>query len=98
MEKSLDSSSKSYIPDNLVRTVAITLVILIHASNETLQASSVPAAYWWTAVVYKSLALPCVPLFVMLSGAMLLKTTKLEEPIILFFKKRLSRIGWAFAF
>jgi surface polysaccharide O-acyltransferase-like enzyme len=95
---SLDSNSRSFIPDNLVRTVAITLVILLHASNETLQASSVPAAYWWTAVVYKSIALPCVPLFVMLSGAFLLKTAKLEESIILFFKKRLSRIGWAFAF
>ena len=72
MEKeSLDSSTRSFVPDNLIRTLAITLVILLHAANSTLQASSVPETYWWTAVVYKSLALPCVPLFVMLSGALL---------------------------
>ncbi|MEM4244432.1 MAG: acyltransferase family protein, partial [Candidatus Bathyarchaeia archaeon] len=94
MEKtSLDASERSFIPDNLIRTLAITLVILLHAANTTLKAASVPADYWWTAVIYKSLALPCVPLFVMLSGALLLKRTKLDEPIRVFLKKRLSRIG-----
>jgi surface polysaccharide O-acyltransferase-like enzyme len=95
---SLDSSKRSFVPDNLIRTLAITLVILLHAANATLQASSVPEAYWWTAVVYKSLALPCVPLFVMLSGALLLKRTKLNEPITVFLKKRLRRIGFAVVF
>ena len=99
MEKnSLDSSERSFVPDNLIRTLAITLVILLHAANAILQASSVPEAYWWTAVVYKSLALPCVPLFVMLSGALLLKRTKLNEPIRVFLKKRLKRLGLAVVF
>lgn len=99
MEKSgLDSSSKINLPDDLIRTLAMFLVILLHASNETLQASSVPVGYWWTAVVYKSAALVCVPLFVMLSGALLLQPAKLNEPIRVFLKKRLSRIGLAFAF
>ena len=94
----MDSSKRIAIPDDLIRTLAIVLVILLHASNETLQASSVPAAYWWTAVVYKSLALSCVPLFVMLSGALLLQPAKLNEPIRVFLKKRLSRhwIGFCF--
>jgi surface polysaccharide O-acyltransferase-like enzyme len=96
--QSLDLSKRLAIPDDLIRTLAIFLVILLHASNEALQASSVPAAYWWTAVVYKSLSLSCVPLFVMLSGALLLQPTKLDEPIRVFLKKRLSRIGLAFAF
>src|SRR5208283_3699162 len=75
------------------------LVILLHASNETLQLlPSGSTAYWWTAIVYKSLALSCVPLFVMLSGALLLQPAKLNEPIRVFLKKRLSRIGLAFAF
>ena len=95
---SLDSSKRLAIPDDLIRTLAMILVILLHASNETLQASSVPVAYWWTAVVYKSLALSCVPLFVLLSGALLLQPAKLNEPIRVFLKKRLSRIGLAFAF
>jgi surface polysaccharide O-acyltransferase-like enzyme len=96
--QSLDSSKRLAIPDDLIRTLAIFLVILLHASNEALQASSVLAAYWWTAAVYKSLALSCVALFVMLSGAFLLQPAKLNEPIRVFLKKRLSRIGLAFAF
>jgi surface polysaccharide O-acyltransferase-like enzyme len=94
----LDSGNRINIPDDLIRTLAIILVIILHASNLTLQASSVPIGYWWTAVVYKSLALSCVPLFVMLSGALLLQPAKLNEPIRVFLKKRLSRIGLAFAF
>jgi len=97
-KQSLDSNKRIAIPDDLIRTLAIGLVVLLHASNETLQASSVPTAYWWTAVVYKSLALSCVPLFVMLSGALLLQPAKLNEPIRVFLKKRLSRLGLAFAF
>jgi surface polysaccharide O-acyltransferase-like enzyme len=58
----------------------------------------VPAAYWWTAAVYKSLALSCIALFVMLSGALLLQPAKLNEPIRGFLKKRLSRLGLAFVF
>jgi len=97
-KESSDSSKRIAIPDDLIRTLAIILVILLHASNEALQASSVSAAYWWTAILYKSLALSCVPLFVMLSGALLLQPAKLNEPIRVFLKKRLSRIGLAFAF
>jgi surface polysaccharide O-acyltransferase-like enzyme len=97
-KESLDSSKRIAIPDDLIRTLAIALVVLLHASNDTLQVSSVPLAYWWTAVVYKSLALSCVPLFVLLSGALLLQPAKLDEPIRVFLKKRLSRIGLAFAF
>jgi surface polysaccharide O-acyltransferase-like enzyme len=97
-KESLDSSQRIAIPDDLIRTLAIALVVLLHASNETLQVSSMPLAYWWTAVVYKSLALSCVPLFVLLSGALLLQPAKLNEPIRVFLKKRLSRIGLAFAF
>jgi surface polysaccharide O-acyltransferase-like enzyme len=74
------------------------LVILLHSSNEILQASAVPIEYWWTAVIYKSASLACVPLFVMLSGALLLQPSKINEPIRVFLKKRLSRIGLAFAF
>jgi surface polysaccharide O-acyltransferase-like enzyme len=93
-----DSSSRIAIPDDLIRALAIFLVVLLHASNETLQLSSTSVTYWWTAVVYKSLALSCVPLFVMLSGALLLQPAKLNEPIRIFLKKRLDRIGLAFAF
>ncbi len=99
MEKAgWDSGNRINLPDDLIRTLAIFLVILLHASNEILQAPSVPQEYWWTAVAYKSVSLVCVPLFVMLSGALLLQPAKLNEPIRVFLKKRLSRIGLAFAF
>ena len=94
----VDSSKRIAIPDDLIRTLAIVLVIMLHVSNETLQAPSLPAAYWWTGIIYKTLSLSCVPLFVMLSGALLLQPAKLNEPIRVFLKKRLSRIGLAFAF
>lgn len=97
-QNSLEPNKRNAIPVDLIRTVAIGLVVLLHASNEALQASSVPLPYWWTAIVYKSLALSCVPLFVMLSGALLLQPEKLDEPIRVFLKKRLSRIGLAFVF
>jgi surface polysaccharide O-acyltransferase-like enzyme len=97
-KQSLDSSKRIAIPDDLIRTLAIGLVVLLHASNEALEASSVSTADWWTAVVYKSLALSCVPLFVMLSGALMLQPAKLNEPIRVFLKKRLGRLGLAFAF
>jgi surface polysaccharide O-acyltransferase-like enzyme len=56
------------------------------------------ASYWWTATIYKFLALSCVPLFVMLSGALLLQPSKVKEPITVFLRKRAKRIGLAFAF
>lgn len=54
--------------------------------------------FWWTSTVYKSFTLPCVPLFIMLSGALLLQPSKLHESIRFFFKKRVKRIGFAFIF
>jgi surface polysaccharide O-acyltransferase-like enzyme len=53
---------------------------------------------WWSQTIYQSLILMGVPLFVMLSGALLLQPSKVDEPIRVFFKKRLSRIGIAFVF
>ncbi len=99
MEKTrTDSKDRLSIPDDLIRTLAIFLVVLLHSSLMTLQLYQPSSAYWWAASVYKSIALPCVPLFIMLSGALLLQPVKVNEPIRVFLKKRLSRIGLAFGF
>jgi surface polysaccharide O-acyltransferase-like enzyme len=78
------------------------LVVLLHASNEyytTILNSPLDSEfYWWTSTVYKSFAVPCVPLFIILSGALLLQSSKIKEPIGLFLKKRFNRIGFAFIF
>lgn len=90
------------LPVDLIRTVAILLVVMLHATNEYYQAfpqpPPEPTPYWWTATVFKFLTLTAVPLFIMLSGALLLQPSKKDEPIKVFLKKRANRIGWAFAF
>jgi surface polysaccharide O-acyltransferase-like enzyme len=90
------------LPVDLIRTVAILLVMILHASNEyytAIQGTPLDSAlYWGTSTIYKSLSLPCVPLFVMLSGALLLQQSKVHEPIRIFLRKRLNRIGLAFLF
>jgi len=42
---------------------------------------------------YDSIARSAVPLFVMLTGALLLQPNKVDEPLGVFFKKRWNRIG-----
>ncbi|PVX23993.1 MAG: hypothetical protein CW691_08930 [Candidatus Bathyarchaeum sp.] len=78
------------------------LVLLLHAANEyytTILASPLESGlYWWTSTVYKAFTLPCVPLFIMLSGALLLQPSKLNEPIRFFLRKRFNRIGFALIF
>ncbi len=93
---------KISLPVDLIRTVGILLVVMLHVSNEYYAAiyptQLESALYWWTATIYKFLTLSCVPIFVMLSGALLLQPSKLNEPIKVFLKKRANRIGWAYAF
>jgi surface polysaccharide O-acyltransferase-like enzyme len=82
---------------DLIRTVAITLVILLHASIETAPTIDLMSpqgiTLWWTSDVYNSIARTCVPLFVMLTGALLLQPSKTDEPLGVFFKKRWKRVG-----
>jgi len=90
------------LPVDLIRTVAIILVMLLHASVEGIPVSDPMSPQgmqlWWASDVYRSIALVCVPLFVMLSGALLLQPSKVDEPIGEFFKKRWKRIGIPFLF
>ena len=95
------------IPVDLIRTVAIVLVILLHAAiepNLTVDFMSPQGVQlWWTSHAYESFSITCVPLFIMLTGALLLKPSKVEEPIRVFFQKRWNRIGipiifWAVAY
>jgi surface polysaccharide O-acyltransferase-like enzyme len=88
------------IPVDLIRSVGIFLVILLHVS---IQPVSIPSnisltTAWWAFDFYNSIARPCVPLFVMLSGYLLLQPSKVNEPLRVFFKKRWARIGLPFIF
>ena len=85
------------LPVDLIRTVAIILVILLHAAiepNPTVNFMSPQGVQlWWTSDVYDSIARTAVPLFIMLTGALLLQPNKADEPLRVFFKKRWNRIG-----
>jgi fucose 4-O-acetylase-like acetyltransferase len=70
----------------LMRTIAIFLVILNHASSWCQFYN--PSQYVKSA--YMSLATTGVPIFIMISGALLL--SKYNEPILVFFKKRMNKI------
>jgi surface polysaccharide O-acyltransferase-like enzyme len=100
MSQEPESYSKDegiYLPVDLIRTVAIILVILLHAAiepNPTLDLMSPSGVQlWWTSNVYDSIARSAVPLFIMLTGALLLQPNKTDEPLGIFFKKRWNRIG-----
>jgi surface polysaccharide O-acyltransferase-like enzyme len=86
---------------DLVRAIAMVAVILVHAAGRftvTSQQLSLmsPAEFtrWGIVDIYQSIAAPLgVPLFLMLTGALLLQPIKSEEPLEVFFKKRWARIG-----
>jgi surface polysaccharide O-acyltransferase-like enzyme len=85
------------LPVDLIRTVAIILVILLHAAIEPTPDINIMSPQgvqlWWTSNIYDSIARSAVPLFVMLTGALLLQPNKVDEPLRVFFKKRWNRIG-----
>jgi len=90
---------------DLIRTIAIIGVILLHAagryvitSQEFNQMNLLEISSWTVVDIYQSVAVSFgVPLFMMLSGALLLQPEK-KESLQVFFKKRLARIGLPFLF
>ncbi len=102
----MGENGKLPIPVDLIRTIAILGVILLHASNDlttqsmgliSQQAMTLEIFRWTTVDVYQSIGRIGVPLFVMLTGALLLQPSK-NESIGVFLKKRWRRIGLPFIF
>lgn len=86
IEGSKKNIVKLSLPVDLIRALAITLVILLHAGASFEVSFQNP--FPWCGV----------PLFVMLSGTLLLDPSKIAEPLGVFFRKRLSRIALPFLF
>ncbi len=75
---------------DVLRVMAIAAVVIVHVAADIItEWRSVPRGAWWAANLYDSLARGAVPIFVMLSGALLLPQA---ESFRDFFKKRLRRI------
>ncbi len=90
---------------DLIRMTAIICVILLHASgqwvitSEELSQLNIPEAISWFIVdVYQTVSVMGVPLFLMVTGALLLQPGKENESLSVFFKKRWTRIGLPFIF
>jgi surface polysaccharide O-acyltransferase-like enzyme len=84
-----------------LRTIAITMVIMLHLASPYLfnqNLTPATASTWWSATLLMSLMRPAVPLFIMLSGVVLLQPQKVDEPLGIFFRKRLGRILLPFVF
>lgn len=90
------TSSKKFFYADLIRVLAVFMVMLIHSSATLLNKwDKLPFDYWMWGNAYDSLARASVPLFVMLSGALILGK---QEDTRSFFKKRFSKLLFPFAF
>ena len=72
-------------------------VVFLHVSADVVLGNDVGSEYWWFGNVYDSAVRWCVPVFVMISGALLLDQNK-KEDLLTFYRKRLSRILWPILF
>jgi surface polysaccharide O-acyltransferase-like enzyme len=83
---------------DIIRTLAIVLVVLLHTSdfpykfiNNTI--TGLDVSNWFVTDIYAAFGYLGVPIFVMLTGALLLTPEKADESARVFFKKRFARIG-----
>src|SRR5690606_11421211 len=79
---------------DLARILAIPAVVLIHVLVPVVLARTTEFASgtWWTAATLSSAARWCVPVFVMVSGALLLDPSR-PSALLPFLGKRLRRVG-----
>jgi surface polysaccharide O-acyltransferase-like enzyme len=84
-------SERLAFPD-AIRACAIVLVVVLHgAAPLVVRYPHVEPGRWWTANLLDSLARPCVPLFVMVSGMLLLDPKK-DPSLRAFFARRFTRV------
>lgn len=98
MDSTLNLTQKTHIVWlDVVRLVAMFTVVCCHSADPFNFYPGEPPANiaeikWWGAV-YGSLLRPCVPLFVMITGALLLPVKGEVAP---FYRKRIGRVFWPF--
>jgi len=73
------------------RIIAIIAVVFLHSAAGVVTGSPLGTQSWWIGNLYDSLVRWCVPVFVMISGALLLDPGK-KEDLKVFYIKRLSRL------
>ncbi|MGM3193529.1 acyltransferase [Dickeya dadantii subsp. dieffenbachiae] len=86
----------------IARIVSTFAVIVLHISAYTVALADLGTFSWWVGNLYDSLVRWCVPVFIMISGALLLSPGKVES-LSVFYKKRIGKIlvpllFWSFFF
>lgn len=86
---------------DVLRVTSVFAVVFTHVSSGVLR-ESVPltSVNWWVSNLAISCARWCIPVFVMISGALLLDPSRNEE-LMFFYKKRMQRVAiplvfWSF--
>lgn len=73
------------------RIIAIFAVVILHTACEVTNHNGLESSQWFFGAMYDALCRWCVPVFLMISGALLLDPGK-KESLADFYKKRMSRI------
>lgn len=77
---------------DFLRVCAALAVVWLHVSgNLVISSPSVGSVNWWVANVADSVSRWCVPVFMMISGALILPSSK--RPLGFFYRRRLLRVG-----
>lgn len=98
LDRQYDKNTKSLYYVDLIRTYAILMVVCVHAASPPmLNFSEISPSAWWVSNILFSYAHQGVPLFIMVSGLLLLDPTKIES-MSTFFRKRLMKVVLPFFF
>jgi surface polysaccharide O-acyltransferase-like enzyme len=79
------------------RVIATIAVIFLHTSMYLVARSEIGSYSWWIGNIYDSSVRWCIPIFVMVSGSLLLHPEKYMD-LITFYKRRASKILVPFLF
>ncbi len=79
------------------RVVSIIAVVLLHVAASVVTLAALGTPGWWSGNLYDAFVRWCVPVFVMVSGALLLDPRK-TEGVAEFYRKRAARVLLPLAF
>lgn len=94
------TASKKLLYADYIRVIATVAMILLHGAGDllyTFDEKDMYNSHWWVGNLYDSAVRWCVPVFIMLSGSLLLKP-KVRESIGNFLEKRMLRVAIPFLF
>jgi surface polysaccharide O-acyltransferase-like enzyme len=91
MQQIFSPNKLNYI--HTMRLLAIIAVVAQHISEPFMIFGNMESFSWWHYCALNAFCRWDVPIFVMISGALLLEQAGRNESVKIFFKKRLRRVG-----